>query len=62
MRCSTTYRFGRAHGVLKVTDDISSRLIRLPLWPDMTAEDIARVCDAVKGALDTGKAQKKAAP
>ena len=55
-------RFGRAHGVLKVTDDIWSRLIRLPLWPDMTAEDIARVCDAVKGALDTGKAQKKAAP
>jgi len=53
-------RFGRAHGQLKVTDDIWSRLIRLPLWPDMQQEDIERVGAAVKGALDAGKAKKKA--
>lgn len=54
-------RFGRAHGRLKVTDDIWSRLIRLPLWPDMQQEDIERVCAAVRGALDGGQAKKKAA-
>ena len=25
-------RYARAHGDLKVTDDVSNRLVRLPLW------------------------------
>jgi dTDP-4-amino-4,6-dideoxygalactose transaminase len=54
-------RFGRAHGELKVTDDIWSRLIRLPLWPDMQQEDIERVSAAVRGALEGGASKKKAA-
>ena len=54
-------RFGRAHGDMKVTDDIWSRLIRLPLWPDMTPADIERVLDAVKRALSTAPAKQKAA-
>ena len=41
-------RFGRAAGVLGVTDDISDRLIRLPLWPDLSSGDIDQVIDAVK--------------
>jgi dTDP-4-amino-4,6-dideoxygalactose transaminase len=33
-------RFGRAAGALPVTDDVSARLLRLPLWPEMTEEDV----------------------
>ena len=41
-------RFGRAAGALGVTEDISDRLIRLPLWPDLTSGNIDHVIDAVK--------------
>jgi dTDP-4-amino-4,6-dideoxygalactose transaminase len=41
-------RLGRVHGPMAVTDDISDRLIRLPLWPAMTTHDIAQVIDAVQ--------------
>lgn len=54
-------RFGRAHGDMKVTDDIWSRLIRLPLWPDMTSADIERVLDGVKRALGSAPVRQKAA-
>ena len=54
-------RFGRAHGDMKVTDDIWSRLIRLPLWPDMTPADLERVLDAVTRALSAAPAKQKAA-
>jgi dTDP-4-amino-4,6-dideoxygalactose transaminase len=40
-------RFGRTAGELAVTDEMSERLIRLPLWPGMTDEDVERVIDAV---------------
>lgn len=53
-------RFGRSHGELKVTDDIWTRLIRLPLWPDMLPEDIEQVSAAVKGALGVGTARQQA--
>ncbi|HET7485893.1 MAG TPA: dTDP-4-amino-4,6-dideoxygalactose transaminase [Solirubrobacterales bacterium] len=42
-------RFGRAAGSLAVTDDVSARLVRLPLWPEMAGEDVARVISAVRG-------------
>ena len=38
---------GRAHGELTVTTDVSDRLVRLPLWADMTEEQVDRVIDAV---------------
>jgi dTDP-4-amino-4,6-dideoxygalactose transaminase len=44
-------RFGRACGPMRVTDDVSERLLRLPLWLGMTPSDVARVADTVKGAL-----------
>jgi dTDP-4-amino-4,6-dideoxygalactose transaminase len=44
-------RFGRTAGELPVTDDIADRLLRLPLWPDMTPSQIALVVDAVAAAL-----------
>jgi dTDP-4-amino-4,6-dideoxygalactose transaminase len=44
-------RYGRAAGSLPVTNDVSDRLLRLPLWPDMTPSDVERVLDGVIGAL-----------
>lgn len=44
-------RYGRAHGRLAVTDDVSRRLVRLPLWGGMTTVQIDRVIDAVTDAL-----------
>lgn len=38
-------KYGRTAGRLSITDDLSDRLVRLPLWIDMTAEDIQRVID-----------------
>jgi dTDP-4-amino-4,6-dideoxygalactose transaminase len=42
-------RFGRVAGSLAVTDDVSGRLVRLPLWPEMAGEDVARVIAGVRG-------------
>ena len=44
-------RYGRAHGSLEVTDDVSERLVRLPLWVGMTQGDVERVADAVRRCL-----------
>jgi dTDP-4-amino-4,6-dideoxygalactose transaminase len=44
-------RLGRAHGKLAVTDTISRRLLRLPLWIGMGESEIERVVDAVHGSL-----------
>jgi dTDP-4-amino-4,6-dideoxygalactose transaminase len=42
-------RYGRAAGSLAVTDDLSGRLVRLPLWPEMENGDVDRVIAAVRG-------------
>jgi dTDP-4-amino-4,6-dideoxygalactose transaminase len=44
-------RYGRTHGTLQVTDEISRRLIRLPLWNGMTLDMIDRVVAAVTDVL-----------
>lgn len=44
-------RYGRAHGELVVTESVSERLLRLPLWPDMREQDVDRVVDAVHSAV-----------
>jgi dTDP-4-amino-4,6-dideoxygalactose transaminase len=41
-------RFGRVAGTLDVTDSVAERIVRLPLWPDMTADETSAVTDAVK--------------
>jgi len=46
-------RYGRVHGSMDVTDDASARLLRLPLWAGMTAEDAAYVLDVARRALST---------
>jgi len=40
-------RLGRVAGELAVTDAVSDRLVRLPLWAGMPDRDVARVVDAV---------------
>ena len=42
-------KFGRASGSFKVTDDISDRLLRLPLYFGITDSQVDAVIDAVKG-------------
>lgn len=44
-------KYGRAHGSLNVTDEMSGRLIRMPLWNDMTTAMIERVVEAVTEVL-----------
>lgn len=33
-------KFGRVHGDLSITDSVSERILRLPLWPDMPNADM----------------------
>jgi dTDP-4-amino-4,6-dideoxygalactose transaminase len=47
-------RYGRAAGTLAVTDDVSDRLLRLPIWPDMTEADVELVVEGVGAALYVG--------
>ncbi len=44
-------RWGRTFGDLSVTDDVSDRLLRLPLWPDLLDEDVDRVVDLIVADL-----------
>jgi dTDP-4-amino-4,6-dideoxygalactose transaminase len=44
-------RYGRAAGDLAVTEDVSDRLLRLPLWVGMGEAEVDRVVDGVEAAL-----------
>jgi dTDP-4-amino-4,6-dideoxygalactose transaminase len=44
-------RYGRDTSDLAVTMDVSSRLIRLPLYADITRAEVNRVIDSVTAAL-----------
>jgi dTDP-4-amino-4,6-dideoxygalactose transaminase len=44
-------RYGRTHGDLAVTDDVSARIVRLPLWYGLAEDEIERVIGSVFGAL-----------
>ena len=41
-------KYGRAHGDLPVTDEVSDRLVRLPLYYGITEQEIDRVAGAVQ--------------
>jgi dTDP-4-amino-4,6-dideoxygalactose transaminase len=47
-------RLGRTSGPLDVTDDVSARLVRLPLWAGMTDADADSVVSAIRSALAKG--------
>lgn len=40
-------RYAETHGELPVTTDVADRLVRLPLWADMTESQVDRVIEAV---------------
>jgi dTDP-4-amino-4,6-dideoxygalactose transaminase len=44
-------RYARVAGPLPVTEDAARRLVRLPLWPGMSAEEIERVVDGLENAV-----------
>lgn len=46
-------KYGRANGKLPVTEDISSRLLRLPIYNEMRDEDISRVAEKVKSFYES---------
>jgi dTDP-4-amino-4,6-dideoxygalactose transaminase len=48
-------RLGRASGPLAVTDDLSDRLVRLPLWIGMTSDDVAQVSAVVRRVAGEGR-------
>ena len=51
-------RFGRTSGSLDVTDDLSARLIRLPLWWGMRDEDVDMVVDAVRSTVVSSRGSR----
>lgn len=40
-------RFGRPSGSLEVTDSVSSRMLRLPLYFELADDDVSRITDAI---------------
>jgi dTDP-4-amino-4,6-dideoxygalactose transaminase len=44
-------RFGRTSGTFAVTDDISARLLRLPMWVGMSDQDTRFVVDSLEQVL-----------
>jgi len=41
-------KYGRTAGTMRVTDDISDRVLRLPIYYEMGEENVERVADSVK--------------
>ncbi len=41
-------KYSRSHGDLSSTSEMSGRLVRLPLWVELSSSDISRVIDSVK--------------
>lgn len=52
-------RFGRSHGDLSTTSELSQRLLRLPLWPDLTSDDVDHVVDALFQALEAERPDRE---
>ena len=44
-------RYGRVSGELPYTIDLSQRIIRLPLWGELSEDDIAYVIESLEMAL-----------
>ena len=46
-------KYGRTAGTMRVTDDISDRVLRLPIYYEMGEENVERVADSVKSFYKT---------
>lgn len=53
-------RFGRPGGSLATTEDVSARLLRLPLWAGMTDAHVEHVVASVKSVLSVAPARARA--
>jgi dTDP-4-amino-4,6-dideoxygalactose transaminase len=40
-------KYGRVHGNLEITNNLSDRLLRLPLWPAMNPDLVVQVIAGV---------------
>lgn len=49
---------GGRSGDLPVTESVSERLIRLPLYPDLKDSDVKNICEVLLGSLAAGSLQK----
>jgi len=47
-------KYGRVHGSMHVTDDISSRIIRLPMWVNITHQQQDRVIEVLSQSCKPG--------
>jgi dTDP-4-amino-4,6-dideoxygalactose transaminase len=52
-------RYGRVSGGLPVTDDIASRLLRLPLWAGMEPDDVDAVIDGLEQSVPRASTESK---
>jgi dTDP-4-amino-4,6-dideoxygalactose transaminase len=48
-------KLGRINGDMSITDTISERLVRLPLWPDLTLSEIEYIVTCINDILATYK-------
>jgi dTDP-4-amino-4,6-dideoxygalactose transaminase len=46
-------QYGRAHGALKVTEDLSGRLVRLPLFADISPGQVDFICEVLEQVIGT---------
>lgn len=52
-------RYGRVHGELTHTNQLSERIIRLPLWIGMGESEQTRVIDALRSAIDCARSERQ---
>ena len=45
-------RYGRVNGSLSVTNNLSRKLIRLPLWVGLTEQQQDKIVSAIKNAIN----------
>ena len=48
---SACARYGYTRGTLPVTEDVTERIVSLPMYPELTTEQIQRVVNAVKSSI-----------
>ncbi len=54
-------KYGYGEGELPVTEDLSRRLLRLPLYHEITIDEQARVVDQIRKFLENGSKRRSAA-
>ena len=52
-------RYGRSGGELEVTDSVSDRLLRLPLWAGMSDSEVDRVIEGVRAGLGQDRSESR---